>query len=143
MGIGFRIFLVSDDDSLERISFSLYERLLRDDSEECLPQYAGKQIRYALVAVDLVRRKPVGILHTQYAFLRFDSEGKLDSKEREREARLAVELFPPLPDQEHPAQLIDARQRFARKRYANEYLWQPSPEIEATIVEAIFGKHPW
>jgi hypothetical protein len=143
VGVGFRIFLIKDDDSLERISFSLYERLLRDDPEECLPQYAGKQIRYALVAVDLVRRKPMSILHTQYAFLRFDSEGKLDSKEWEREARLAAELFPPLPDQEHPAQLIYARHRFARKRYANEYLWEPTPEIESAIKEAIFGKQPW
>jgi hypothetical protein len=56
------------------------------------------------------------------------------------EARMAVELFPPLPDQEEPAQLIDARHRFARKRYANEYLWEPSPEIESAIKEAIFGK---
>ena len=140
MGIGFRIFFITDDGALERISFSRYDRLHHNDPEESFPQYAGKRIRYALAVLDLVRRKPVGILHIQCAFLQFDSEGRLDIKEREREARMAVELFPPLHGRDHPAQLIDARHRFARKRYANEYLWQPSAEIEAALAEAIFGK---
>ena len=140
MGIGFRIFFITDDGALERISFSRYDRLHHNDPEERFPQYAGKRIRYVLAVLDLVRRKPVGILHIQYAFLQFDSEGRLDIKEREREARMAVELFPPLHGKEQPVQLIDARYRFARKRYANEYHWQPGAELEAALAEAIFGK---
>lgn len=53
MGIGLRIFLVNDDDSLERLAVARYERLLRRDPEECLPQYAGKRVRYALVAYEV------------------------------------------------------------------------------------------
>ena len=140
MGIGFRILLFTDDGALERISFSRYNRLHRNDPEESFPHYAGKRLRYALVVLDLVRRKPVGILHIQYAFLQFDSKGRLDIKEREREARMAVELFPSLHGKEHPSQLIDARHRFARKRYANDYHWKPSREIETALAEAIFGK---
>lgn len=30
--------------------------------------------------------------------------------------------------------------QYARKRYKNEYLWTPSPEIEESIMTAIFGK---
>ncbi|MCK7513304.1 MAG: hypothetical protein MZV70_60915 [Desulfobacterales bacterium] len=37
-------------------------------------------------------------------------------------------------------QVVDARHKFARKRYVREYLWQPSPEIEAAIRKAIFGR---
>jgi len=140
MGIGSRVFLIKDDDSLERLSLSRYERLLRNDPAECFPQYAGKRMRYVLVVLEMRHRKPVAIHRIECSFLRFDSEGRLDIKERERAARMAVELFPPLPDEEQPPQLIDARHRFARKRYANEYLWRPSAEIQTAIFEAIFGK---
>jgi len=36
--------------------------------------------------------------------------------------------------------VVDVRHKFARKRYAREYLWQPSPEIEAAIWKEIFGR---
>ncbi len=143
MGIGLRVFLISDDDSLERLSLSRYERLLRHDPTERFPQYAGNRVRYALVMLEMEHRRPVAILRIQCSFLQFDSEGRLDIKEREREARMAVELFPPLLVEEHPQQVIDARHRFARKRYTNEYQWNPSAEIENAIEEAIFGKDRW
>ena len=37
-------------------------------------------------------------------------------------------------------QVVDARHKFARKRYAREYLWQPDTEIETVIRKAIFGQ---
>jgi len=141
MGIGVRIFLITDDNSLERFSLRRYERLLRHDPTERLPQYAGKRLRHALVVLEMEHRKPMGILKIQYGYLHFDSEGKLDIIEREREARMTVELFPSLPDDEHPPQVIDVRHLFARKRYTDEYHWQPSPEMETAIAEAIFGKN--
>ena len=52
MGIGSRIFLFTDDNSLERFSLRRYERLLRHDPTERLPQYAGKRLRHALVVLD-------------------------------------------------------------------------------------------
>ena len=102
MGIGVRIFLITDDNSLERFPMRRYERLLRHDPVERLPHCAGKRVRYALVVLEIEQRKPVAILRIQCSFLQFDSEGRLDIKEQEREARLAVELFPPLPEKEHP-----------------------------------------
>jgi len=35
---------------------------------------------------------------------------------------------------------VDARHKFARKRYAREYRWEPSLEVEAAIRKAIFGR---
>ena len=140
MGIGLRIFLVNDNDFVQRLPLTKFERLRRRYTEERLPQYAGKRVRYALVVLEMKQRKPVAIHRIQYAFLHFDSEGRLDTKEREMEARLAVELFPPIATKGHPPQVVDARHRFARKRYTDEYKWKPSPEMEAAIVEAVFGK---
>ena len=49
MGIGIRIFLIDENDSLHRISTSLYNRLTNPDSDECFTQYAGKRVRCAMI----------------------------------------------------------------------------------------------
>ena len=49
MGIGIRVFLVDDNDSLQRIPLAQLERLLRFDRGESLPEYARKRIRCAVV----------------------------------------------------------------------------------------------
>jgi hypothetical protein len=78
MGLSIRVFLVNDDDTIQQLALSRYDRLLERDPKESFPQFAGKRIRYALIVVDLVDRKPVEILHMQYSFLSFDAEGKID-----------------------------------------------------------------
>ena len=138
MGSSLRIFLVDDDDSVHRLPLARYERLLRDEAGECLPQYAGGRVRYVLVSVDVVDRKPVEIVHVQYSTLAFDSKGRLDQVDRKRKAELTMDLLPAL-SREDSEQVIDARHRFAKKRYDSEYRWKPSSDIEAAIVNAIFG----
>ncbi|NIS67602.1 MAG: hypothetical protein GTO12_01230 [Proteobacteria bacterium] len=139
MGIGLRVFLVNDDDSIQRLSLARYERLRRDP-EERLPQYAGRRVRYALVILEMADRKPLEILGIQYSFLDFDPVGRIDPADREKEARLAMEMLPPLAKKQKRPHVVDARYRFAKKRFDDEYKWAPTPEIEAAIVEAIFGK---
>jgi hypothetical protein len=141
MGIGLRIFLVNDDDSLERLAMARYEGLLRRDPEECLPQYAGKRVRYALVAYEVENRKPVEILRIEYSYLSLDSEGRIDAAEQEREMMLAVEVLPPVLPEQQSRQLVDAQHRFAKKRYDHKYRWIPSPELETAIVNAVLGKN--
>lgn len=140
MGVSLRIFLVDDDDSIKRFPLTRYERLYRRDPKERFPEYAGKRVRYAEVAVELVQRKPVEILRMQYFIMSFDSEGRIDASEQQKENRLAMELLPPFGVDGQSGQVIDAHHRFARKRYDNEYKWRPSPEVEQAIVHAIFGK---
>jgi len=36
--------------------------------------------------------------------------------------------------------VVDARHKFARKRYFDKNRWEPTDEIVAAIAEAIFGK---
>jgi hypothetical protein len=139
MGLSLRVFLVLDDDSLQRLPLSRFERLFQGHPEERLPQFSGKRVRYALAAVDLIDRKPVEILMIQYSYLTFDSEGRTDAADREKEMRLSVDLVPPVAAERESLNVVDAQHRFAKKRYDSEYKWMPSPEIEAAIVEAIFG----
>ncbi len=138
MGLSLRIFLVNDDDSIQRLALARYDRLLERDPKERLPQYAGKRVRYALVVVDLTNREPVEILRIQYSYLFFDSEGRVDPTEREKEARLAFNILPPEPVVRDFQQVVEARHYFAKKRYKDEYRWTPTAEIESAIVRAIF-----
>ena len=139
MGVGFRIFLIDDDDTIKRLPQTRYERLHRGDHKECFPQYAGKRVRCAEAAVQLAERKPVAILRIVYLVLSFDSEGRLDLAEKQKGRRLAMEAHPLLPAERESPQVIDASHRFAKKRYERVYKWKPTPKVEAAIIDAIFG----
>ena len=102
-------------------------------------QYAGKRIRYALIVLEMINRKPAEILMTEYSFLAFDSKGRLDAGEREKAARLAMDTLEPILPGEKPERIIDAKHKFAKKRFDDRYIWKPSPEIETAIQRAIFG----
>ena len=140
MGISLRLFIVNDDNSLQRIALAKYERLLDRDPRGRLPQYAGKRMRYALVFVDLEERQPVEILRIQYSYLYFDSEGLIEADQIEKETKLAFETMSSLLPKEYGEPVIDARQKFAKRRFDHLYQWAPTPEIEAVIIDEIFEK---
>ncbi len=138
MGITVWIFIVNDDDSIQRFPLARFGRLIERNPNERLPQYAGKRVRYVEAALELEQKKPVSILRLLYLILPFDSEGRIDAAEQEKERRLGVEMLPPIGIDRDSKQVIEAGYRFAKKRFDNEYRWTPTPEIEAFILKAIF-----
>lgn len=56
MGEGLRIFIVNDDNSLKRLALRRYERLMQRDPDISFPQYAGKRVQYAEVAIEFENR---------------------------------------------------------------------------------------
>lgn len=139
MGLGTRIFIVDDDDTLKRMPMRRYYRLFKRDPEERFLEYADNRIRYVLVVLELKNRKPVEILRIQYSYLSFDQKGRLREDERQRAARLSMEMIKPSPPEEESNHVIDARYKFAKKRFSREFRWKPSPEIETAIFKAILG----
>jgi hypothetical protein len=137
MGLGTRIFIVNDDDTLKRMPLKRFHRLFGRDPEEKFVEYAGKRIRYVLVVLELKNRKPVEILKIQYSYLSFDSQGRLREDDREKAARLSVEMIKPLPSEQDSFDVINARHKFAKKLFNREFRWEPSPEIETAIFNAI------
>ena len=140
MGIGIRVLLVDDDDSIKRLPLTRYERLVRRDPNEQLLQYAGKRVRFAEVAVELEERKPVQIIRAVYGILQFDSEGRIDAAEYEKEMRLSAEMMPPILADRPSPKIVDAKHKFAKKRFVDQFRWEPTPQIDKSIVEAIFVK---
>ena len=105
MGIGTRIFIVNDDDTLKRMPLKRYHRLFRRYPEERFEEYAGKRIRYVLVVLELKSRKPVKILKIQHSYLSFDPEGRLREDEREKAARLSMDMIKPMQSEQETFQI--------------------------------------
>jgi len=139
MGIGCRVFLVDDNDSLQRLPMTRLERLLHFDRRESLQQYAGKRVRCAMVFLEVAGRRVLAIRNIDYFWLSFDDKGRINKKEWEKRMRLGMDLLPSILDGECPKQVINAQHRFARRRYEHEFKWKPSRMVEQAIVAAILG----
>jgi hypothetical protein len=139
MGLGTRIFIVNDDDTLKRMPMKRYHRLFKRHPEERFLEYADNRIRYVLVVLEMINRKPAEILMAEYSFLAFDSKGRLDAGEREKAARLAMDTLEPILPGKKLERLIDAKHKFAKKRFDDRYIWKPTPDIETAIQRAIFS----
>jgi hypothetical protein len=114
--------------------------LLRRDPDERLSRYAGKRVRYALIVVNLVDRKPIEVVRDEYAYLDFDQEGRLKEPELDNEEISAFDMLDFSSLEQQDRRVIDARHKFARKRYFDKHRWQPTDQIVTAIAEAIFGK---
>lgn len=136
MGTGIRIFFVGDDGTIKRFPLTRYLRLTERDQTEHLPEYANTRVRCVEAAIEFEQREPVNILRLLYIILVFDAEGRLDATEKEWQ--LNAEMAPPFLDQEFK-QVVDARHRFAKRRFHHRYRWKPTQEIEFAIMEGIFG----
>ena len=76
MGMGCRIFLIDDSDSLQRLSRVRLTRLLHFDRRENLQRYAGKRVRCAMVSVEVAGRQVLAIRNVDYFLLRFKQPSK-------------------------------------------------------------------
>ena len=140
MGLSIRVFIVEDNDTIKRLPLTRYERLINRSPDERLLEYAGKRVRYALIVVDLVNRRPIEIVRDEFGFLDFDEEGGLKLSELGKEESLAFDMLTPLLSDQTNSQVIDARHKFAKKRYFDKFSWTPTDEIVVEIAEAIFRK---
>jgi hypothetical protein len=138
MGIGCRVFLIGDNDSLQRISMVRLTRLLHFDRRESLQQYAGKRVRCAMVFLEVVGRQVRAIRNTDYFLLQFNDKGRIDKKEWEKGMRLGMEILPSILNEEHPKKVINAQHRFAKRRYEHKFKWKPSRKVEEAIMAAVF-----
>jgi len=136
MGVGLRIFIVHDDNSLERLSLIIYERLNKSDFNTSIPKFANKNVRCIEVLLDLEERKPIAINRITYPILIFDSDGRLNAADLRD---LALTVMNILPGFDESGDVIEASHLFAERKYKHKYIWSPPPEIEETIIKTIFS----
>ena len=85
------------------------------------------------------RKAKAEILRLDFSYLTFDSEGKLDRSEFETATMPGIDLLAQIKPIDPKRKVVDASHRFAEKRYKDQFLWSPTPEIESAIITAIFG----
>ncbi len=136
-GVGYQLFIIDDDDSIQRLSMARLDRLLQFDERETLPRYVGKRIRCALAVLDVAGRQVLTVRHIDYFFLPLDVEGRIDQGEWTQGVRLALEVMSTVLRETQSKQIIDARDRFMKRRYDHEFKWKPSRKVEEGIVAAI------
>jgi len=140
MGVSLKAFIIDDDDTVHRITYAMYKRLVAQAREARLKQYANRRVRYALIAVKMKDRKSVDILHTEEGFFTFDSDGRLDLSSRKEEIKLVFDSLTPHTSNKTSSRVVDARHHFAKKKYEGKFTWKPTPQIAETIIRMIFGK---
>ena len=137
MGFGFRIFFIDDDDNITRISQALYERIMHRDSKESLLEYKNTRFRYAEVILELENRKPISIERIVYGYIEFNSKGMVDKDFLNAEQQVAMNMLAlPLPGES--SNIVHASDKFAKKRFKDEFSWTPSFELEQTIIKKAF-----
>ena len=137
MGVGLRIFIVNDDNSLKRLPLKTYEGLMKRDPDLSFPQYAGKRVRYVEVAIEFENRKPVNALRMQYFMMHFDSKGRIEAAVEDDLISLGANLVP-IVNFKKDCVVIDAQHLFAKKRFDHQFRWMPTSEIKTAILKAIF-----
>ncbi len=133
MGSSVRVFVVLDDDAIERFPKSQYERLSDRSQDIRVERFAGKRVRFAIVFVELAQRQPVSVQHMSFDLIQFDAEGRLDREAHDRALALAISL---LNREQEREGLIDASARFARRELDNNHRWTPSDEVLRALVDA-------
>jgi hypothetical protein len=114
-----------------------FGRLLRFGRQVALRQYAEKRIRCAMAILEVAGRQVERIRHIDYFILPFDAKGRIDKGEWTRGVRLALEMMPPVLQETHFKQVIDARHRFIQRRYDHKFKWKLTRKMEEEIVAAM------
>ncbi len=138
MGLTVWILIINDDDTIRRLPLTKFERLMKRDSDERIPEYAEKKVRYAEVVLDLEQRKPAKILKMDYLVMAFDSKGRIDRTERDQKSQLAMDIIPPFDVGRENGNVVDARHVFAKRQFDSQYRWTPSLKIEQAIFDFVF-----
>jgi len=138
MGFGFRIYFIDEDDKITRIPLTRFEKIRDRDPKESISEYKNSRIRYAEIILELKNRKPISIARIVYGYLQFDSEGKVDKEFLNTEGQVAISMMPSIHLPGEPENVINASDRFAQKRFKDEFTWTPSFELEQEIIKKSF-----
>ena len=90
MGVGVWAFVFNESGDIKKVSSGMFEKVLMGRSNQSFPEYSGKKIRLAMVYVDMVNRRPVNIIRTDYLRVGFDVNGCFENGERTEKMQLAV-----------------------------------------------------
>jgi len=138
MGKGVRIYFVTDDDLLEKVSVARWDRLNNCHPAECFPEYAGKKMRYIIAILETENRKPICFTYTECGHMFFDTEGRRDEDEWHKQLQLVGQGMSWLALDRKDTNVIWAGDWFAQKTYQHKYKWEMTQELLTKLVYEVF-----
>jgi hypothetical protein len=138
MSTGLRLVLVLPTDEVVRLSLARFDRLYARPPADRLPELAGQRVRAAEAAVELEAGRPVQVVRVVYHYLHFDAGGVLDVERLRRDGMIAFEAGTSTfvkPRDGDPG-VVEARNRFVRRRRDHEVWWTPSTKLAQQIASA-------
>lgn len=139
MGQATRLFLVHDDDTVERFALSRFERLFgQRDPKERLPEHAGKRLRYALLILR-TGGASAEIVHADFAFIQLDARGRHASGSHHKEIRDAFAMLDLVPSSIRPEPHLLGEKEFRQRRFKVEHTWEPNDAVLRALRAALAG----
>ena len=132
MGFSVRVFFV-DGNQVARIPLRRYEEL-RSRGGEAMPEWASHRVHCAMAYVEMCRRKPQSVLRIDYTVLTFDSRGRLDYSNWQRQGTLAAKIIEKnLPGVTEA--VVELGPYLAVRQLFQELSWKPTDEQARTIYD--------
>ncbi|MBN8454581.1 hypothetical protein [Accumulibacter sp.] len=144
LNLGFRFFVVGDDNSIIKISQRAYADFYMRHKPS-LQRFAGRTINIATVIYTLEDRKPQQIVRIDFVRVRVDGEGAPDQAQVDDSFRLIGNRVGKFLGGEQPVEspgnVVSAIRRFDERRWAQLHPELPGPALKR-ILEILFaGKH--
>ena len=136
MSIRLRHYLLDMDGDLYHVPSAAFDRMLRDPSHHPVPRFAGQRVRSAEIAVQLMDRQPIAVVHSSYSMLTFKKNGALVSPLSDTHVRARVELALPIGPPVGNTAVADASNQFL----ARGGKWSPATPVRRRIEQTALGK---
>ena len=138
MGFSLRIFFIDENDNIQQIPQTRYQKLVEGKPEAAFPEYGNTRIRCAEIVVELENRAPVGIARTNYGFIQLDADGNIDQAYTDEMGQVIAQMMSGMPLPGDPKNLVRASGKIAGKRFQEKYTWTPSRVLERALFERAF-----
>ena len=135
MGIRPRVHFFDQDNTLKRIPYRKFDRLLNGDKKICYPQFSLQRVKCAVTYIEMQNRQPINIVHCDYMIIPFNNSGNLDINEYQHGKMLMFQATGILLSLDNIVRLQDVK---AQRDFNNGFTWQPSQEQIKAIVDQIF-----
>lgn len=126
-----RYFFVGEDDSLNRIYLTKYERIF--DRTEPITLYAGKSLRFIETFLECDEDGNEELLRAWFIRHQFDEQGLWDKNEKDRTMRRAMEGVSVVGKGDYMEELHQAE-------HEDPFRWTPTPEMVERLKQAIRTK---
>ncbi|WP_186407578.1 hypothetical protein [Candidatus Accumulibacter aalborgensis] len=144
MNLGYRFFVVGDDNSIIQVS----QRSFNDfymRHKPSLQRFSGCTINVATVIYTLENRKPKQIVRIDYMRIKVDNDGALDQEQTLDSFRLVANRIGKVLGEEPPVhnsgQVVNAIEKFDERRWSQLHPQLPGP-AHKRILAILFGtKH--